>query len=158
MSPHPLLRWYRMSFDSQRMLKRVYTKGLDSRFNSSSSSVWKVKLVIRPERLLEILSQEVRTRELFENVRTVAKCGNGVSSVVAFSDQWSLTSSRNASSKKDGLDGNNGLNVIVAPNGEDCLRISVSLQNGHALTIFGIQTGPKQLLQVFCTLINHIVR
>ncbi|KAI3713465.1 hypothetical protein L1987_72042 [Smallanthus sonchifolius] len=99
---------YRMSFDSRRMFKRSYTDA-----NSSSSSrnngsgFWKVKLVISPEQLLEILSQEGRTQELIENVRTVAKCGNeGTvscnSSSAALSDQWSLCSSRSRNgSKKD---------------------------------------------------------
>ncbi|CBI34601.3 unnamed protein product, partial [Vitis vinifera] len=54
--------------------------------NTGSSTVWKVKLVICPEQLLEILSQEARTQELIESVRTVAKCGNGVSPM-GFSDQ-----------------------------------------------------------------------
>jgi hypothetical protein len=59
--------------------------------------------VISPEQLLEILSQEGRTQELIESVRTVAKCGSGGVSSLEFSDRWSLSSSRNASSKKDGL-------------------------------------------------------
>ncbi|KAK7275439.1 hypothetical protein RIF29_16556 [Crotalaria pallida] len=59
----------------------------------NSSGVWKVKLVISPEKLSEILSQESRTEALIESVRTVAKCGNGVPSSVANSDQWSVTSS-----------------------------------------------------------------
>ncbi|CDP12241.1 unnamed protein product [Coffea canephora] len=68
----------------------------------------KVKLVISPQQLLEILAQEARTQELIESVRTVAKCRNGFcSSSMGFSDQWSLSSSgssRNASSsKKDAL-------------------------------------------------------
>lgn len=104
-----LVTSYRMSFDYQGMLKRTYTEAFSSssRHNSCNSNVfWKVKLVISPEQLLEILSQEARTQELIESVRTVAKCGNGVgvssaSTSVAFSDQWSLSSSsRNASSNK----------------------------------------------------------
>ncbi|PRQ16734.1 hypothetical protein RchiOBHm_Chr7g0187471 [Rosa chinensis] len=93
---------YRMSLDYQGMVKRSYTEAF-SRYNNVS--FWKVKLVISPEQLLEILSQEGRTQELIESVRTVAKCGSGsVSAAVGFSDQWSLSSSsRNASStsKKD---------------------------------------------------------
>ncbi|KHN15885.1 hypothetical protein glysoja_013101 [Glycine soja] len=58
---------------------------LISRYNSSG--VWKVKLVISPEKLSEILSQESRTEALIESVRTVAKCGNGVPSSVANSDR-----------------------------------------------------------------------
>ncbi|XP_062146591.1 uncharacterized protein LOC133854410 [Alnus glutinosa] len=91
---------YRMSFDYQGMLKRSYTE-VFSRYNSGR--FWKVKLVISPEQLLEILSQEGRTQELIESVRTVAKCGSGGVSSLEFSDRWSLSSSRNASSKKDGL-------------------------------------------------------
>ncbi|KAK9926428.1 hypothetical protein M0R45_023660 [Rubus argutus] len=93
---------YRMSLDYQGMMKRSYTEAF-SRYNNMS--FWKVKLVISPEQLLEILSQEGRTQELIESVRTVAKCGSGsISAAVGFSDQWSLSSSsRNASStsKKD---------------------------------------------------------
>lgn len=60
----------------------------------NSSGVWKVKLVISPEQLSEILSQEARTEALIESVRTVAKCGNGGdASSVASSDQWSVSSS-----------------------------------------------------------------
>ncbi|KAK7292875.1 hypothetical protein RJT34_15730 [Clitoria ternatea] len=59
----------------------------------NSSGVWKVKLVISPEKLSEILAQESRTEALIESVRTVAKCGNGVPSSVANSDQWSVASS-----------------------------------------------------------------
>ncbi|PSS04251.1 Ent-kaur-16-ene synthase [Actinidia chinensis var. chinensis] len=92
---------YRMSFDGQGMLKRSYTEAF-SRYNTGGV-VWKVKLVISPRQLLEILSQEARTQELIESMRTVAKCETiGVSSV-GFSDQWNLSISRNASSKKDGL-------------------------------------------------------
>ncbi|KAK2664410.1 hypothetical protein Ddye_002984 [Dipteronia dyeriana] len=118
----PVVSSYRMSFDYQGMLKRSYTE-VFSRYrnnnnnnnnnnNKSGSGIWKVKLVISPENLLEILSQEARTEELIESVRTVAKCGNhhGVSLMsssstsAAFSDEWSLSSSsRNASSNKDYL-------------------------------------------------------
>ncbi|XP_062091301.1 uncharacterized protein LOC133797421 [Humulus lupulus] len=62
----------------------------------NSSGVWKVKLVISPEQLSEILSQETRTEALIESVRTVAKCGNsggGGGSSVASSDQCSVSSS-----------------------------------------------------------------
>lgn len=75
---------------------------LISRYNSSG--VWKVKLVISPEKLSEILSQESRTEALIESVRTVAKCGNGVPSSVANSDQWSVASSwKGSMSEKMGL-------------------------------------------------------
>lgn len=70
----------------------------------NSSGVWKVKLVISPEKLSEILSQESRTEALIESVRTVAKCGNGVPSSVANSDQWSVASSwKGSMSEKMGL-------------------------------------------------------
>lgn len=59
--------------------------------------VWKVKLVISPAQLHEILSQESRTEALIESLRTVAKCGSGATSL-AGSDQWSLASSRKAAS------------------------------------------------------------
>lgn len=95
---------YRMSFDSRRLFKRSFTDHANSSRNNSGG-FWKVKLVISPEQLLEILSQEGRTQEFIENVRTVAKCGNegavscNSSSVV--SDQWSLCSSSRNGSKKD---------------------------------------------------------
>ncbi|GAV75101.1 DUF4228 domain-containing protein [Cephalotus follicularis] len=92
---------YRMSFDYQGLLKRSYTE-VFSRYNNSNG-FWKVKLVISPKQLLEILSQEGTTEELIESVRTVAKCGSGLPPSVPFEDQWSLSSSRNASSNKDGL-------------------------------------------------------
>ncbi|KAK8588112.1 hypothetical protein V6N13_087060 [Hibiscus sabdariffa] len=78
---------YRMSFDQQRALKRTEAAEV------LPSGVWKVKLVISPEQLGEILAQESRTEALIESVRTVAKCGNGVSSLVANSDQLSVSSS-----------------------------------------------------------------
>ncbi|CDP20219.1 unnamed protein product [Coffea canephora] len=94
---------YRMSFDSQGFLKRSHTEVFPRTNNDQLGGFWKVK-VISPQHLLEILAQEARTQELIESVRTVAKCRNGFStSSIGFSDQWSLSSSRNASSKKDAL-------------------------------------------------------
>ncbi|KAJ4847466.1 hypothetical protein Tsubulata_019171 [Turnera subulata] len=87
---------YRMSFDNQRVPKKRPTieaaTAVFPRYNSTG--VWKVKLVISPEQLAEILAQEARTEELIESVRTVAKCGNGFSSSsLASSDQVSVCSS-----------------------------------------------------------------
>ncbi|KAE8697199.1 putative pyruvate dehydrogenase [Hibiscus syriacus] len=82
---------YRMSFDQQSVLKRAEAAEVLPRYNSSG--VWKVKLVISPDQLAEILAHESRTEALIESVRTVAKCGNGVSSSVANSDQLSVSSS-----------------------------------------------------------------
>ncbi|TXG63097.1 hypothetical protein EZV62_010091 [Acer yangbiense] len=94
-SSSSLVTPYRMSFDNHKMFKRTDPEVLP-RYNSSG--VWKVKLVISPEQLAEILAQETRTEALIESVRTVAKCGNGVSaSSVANSDQWSVSSSRKGS-------------------------------------------------------------
>ncbi|KAL1367114.1 hypothetical protein HN51_021183 [Arachis hypogaea] len=61
----------------------------------NNTGVWKVKLVISPEKLSEILAQDSRTEALIESVRTVAKCGSGVapSSMMTNSDQWSVCSS-----------------------------------------------------------------
>ncbi|KAL7228053.1 hypothetical protein ACSBR1_022848 [Camellia fascicularis] len=87
------------------MLKRSYIEVFSRPYKyNNGGRVWKVKLVISPGQLLEILSHETRTQELIESLRTVAKCRNiGVSSL-GFSDQWSLSnSSLNASSKQDGL-------------------------------------------------------
>ncbi|KAG5255300.1 hypothetical protein OIU77_015505 [Salix suchowensis] len=99
---------YRMSLDYQGTLKRSYTevfsrsnntsKNKDNHYKSNNG-FWKVKLAISPEQLVEILSQEASTEELIENVRAVAKCGNGFSSSassVDFSDSWSLSSIRPA--------------------------------------------------------------
>ncbi|KAL6986517.1 hypothetical protein U1Q18_019877, partial [Sarracenia purpurea var. burkii] len=99
---------YRMSFEGQGMLRRSYAEEEAAAFPGfydGVGRVWKVKLVITPRQLLNILSEEGPTQELIESVRTVAKCGNiRVSSSAGSSDQWSLSSSRNASStsKKDG--------------------------------------------------------
>ncbi|OWM85169.1 uncharacterized protein LOC116202797 [Punica granatum] len=103
---------YRMSVEYRGTLKRTYTD-VFSRYGNSGNDggrMWKVRLVISPEQLLEILSHEARTQELIESMRAVAKCGAGggpigvlSSSSGGFSDQWSLSSSRNASSKTDGL-------------------------------------------------------
>ncbi|KAB1206176.1 hypothetical protein CJ030_MR7G014349 [Morella rubra] len=60
--PTSLASPHRMSTDYQRMLmKRSYTE-VFSRYNNGR--FWKVKLVISPEQLIEILSQEARTQEL----------------------------------------------------------------------------------------------
>lgn len=83
----------------------VYSELLEMVPRYNSSGVWKVKLVISPEKLSEILSQESRTEALIESVRTVAKCGNGVPSSVANSDQWSVASSwKGSMSEKMGLE------------------------------------------------------
>ncbi|KAL8539959.1 hypothetical protein ACS0TY_001528 [Phlomoides rotata] len=89
---------YRMSFDSRGATKRA---AAEEGVCGGGGGFWKVKLVISAEQLVEILGEECRTEELIESVRTVAKCGSGLR---GFSDQWSLSSSRNAaSSNKDSL-------------------------------------------------------
>ncbi|XP_022858685.1 uncharacterized protein LOC111379526 [Olea europaea var. sylvestris] len=79
---------YRMSVDNQGTCKRLSSEPeIFPRYNSTG--VWKVRLVISPDQLSEILAQEARTEALIESVRTVAKCSaTGVSSG-ANSDQWS---------------------------------------------------------------------
>lgn len=77
---------YRMSFDSNGGAWRRAAEPADG------GAVWKVKLMISPEQLTEILSTETRTEALIESVRTVAKCGSGFASA-ANSDQWSVASS-----------------------------------------------------------------
>ncbi|KAE8649189.1 hypothetical protein Csa_015126 [Cucumis sativus] len=94
------------------VLRRSQTE-VFSRYSEKNGGVWKVKLVISPKRLVEILEEEGHTQELIESVRTVAKCGStstssSFSSSMAFSDQWSLsTATANAtpsvSSKSGGL-------------------------------------------------------
>lgn len=84
---------YRMSFDNQRMLKRSEAEVFPT---YNSTGVWKVKLLISPEQLSDILSHEARTEALIESVRTVAKCGSGASSMAtAHSDKWSYSSNNN---------------------------------------------------------------
>ncbi|KAK6919904.1 PADRE domain [Dillenia turbinata] len=88
---------YRMSCDHQGALRRGNSETAEVLPRYNNNGVWKVKLVISPEQLSEILSQEARTEALIESVRTVAKCGTGVSSSLANSDQWSVSSSWKAS-------------------------------------------------------------
>ncbi|XP_010523836.1 PREDICTED: uncharacterized protein LOC104802095 [Tarenaya hassleriana] len=61
-----------------------------------AATAWKVRLVISPEQLAEILEHDAKTEALIESVRTVAKCAGGYggaySASVADSDQWSVTS------------------------------------------------------------------
>lgn len=131
--PHPTP--YRMSLDYQYyqgvgLLQKASAESFSCRTSRSSVNhkssiskrrksigVWKVKLVITPEKLLEILSQESQTKDLIESVRIVAKCGVaaaaaseggcGISSTTRsfVSDQWSLSSSGRsiAPSKIDAL-------------------------------------------------------
>lgn len=105
-SSSSVLTPYRMSFDNQRLTKRASEEEVIPRYNSNYNGgrgVWKVKLVISPQQLSEILAQEARTEALIESVRTVAKCGNATPSV-ANSDQWSLSSSWKASSENCALE------------------------------------------------------
>ncbi|XP_022136664.1 uncharacterized protein LOC111008316 [Momordica charantia] len=92
---------YRMSLDYQGILKRSQTEVF-----SRSGEIWKVKLVISPKRLVEILEEEGHTQELIESVRTVAKCGTTTTSSFSsmpFSDHWSLsTNATPSSSSKNG--------------------------------------------------------
>ncbi|XP_073032732.1 uncharacterized protein [Primulina eburnea] len=79
---------YRMSFHSPA----GFTKK-----SAGARGFWKVKLVISPEQLMEILEEEEKTEELIESVRTVGKCGSCVNG----SDEWSFCSSRNAASNSN---------------------------------------------------------
>ncbi|KFK35378.1 hypothetical protein AALP_AA5G277600 [Arabis alpina] len=62
---------------------------------SGSGGVWKVRLVITPEQLAEILAADLETEALVESVRMVAKVGGGYGGAHfrANSDQLSVTSS-----------------------------------------------------------------
>ncbi|KAL6128496.1 hypothetical protein ACLB2K_071851 [Fragaria x ananassa] len=64
-----------------------------TRYSKKSSGEWKVKLVISPEELSEILSQGDKTKELIDSARTVAKCGSAGGSSVAGSEHSSTVSS-----------------------------------------------------------------
>ncbi|KAK7270902.1 hypothetical protein RJT34_26409 [Clitoria ternatea] len=125
--PYPVP--YRMSLDYQRhygsgLLKKTTStepfscrtsRSSKSKNSSSSTSsrFWKVKLVITPKQLMDILSQEALTKELIESVRIVAKCGvakggyspasaSAAASIV--SDQWSLSSSGRSASDSSKID------------------------------------------------------
>ncbi|CAL0320480.1 unnamed protein product [Lupinus luteus] len=72
--------------------------------SGSSSMVWKVKLVITPQELEDILAQEARTKELIESMRIVAKCGISSAASDTLCDQWSISNtSVSVSSKIDAL-------------------------------------------------------
>lgn len=45
---------------------------------------------------------------------------------------------------------NNGLSVMIASNGDNCLWMLFSLQSGHVQTMFGIQAGLPSLFLFFC--------
>lgn len=77
---------YRMSF-GKTPVTAVANGG-----RGGGCGVWKVRLVISPEQLAEILAEDVETEALVESVRTVAKCGGGAH-FRANSDQLSVTSS-----------------------------------------------------------------
>ncbi|KAE9589080.1 hypothetical protein Lal_00000162 [Lupinus albus] len=65
---------------------------------------WKVKLVITPQELEDILAQEARTKELIESMRIVAKCGISSAASDILCDQWSFSNtSVTVSSKIDAL-------------------------------------------------------
>ncbi|KAJ6816940.1 uncharacterized protein M6B38_413630 [Iris pallida] len=85
---------YRVSFDQHGFWRRQDVEVLPIQ----NSGIWKVKLVIKPDQLAEILSQESRTEALIESVRAVVKCGSGSTASVATSDLWSLSSSKKATS------------------------------------------------------------
>ncbi|KAL6004195.1 hypothetical protein ACLOJK_004742 [Asimina triloba] len=96
---------YRMSFDNNSIWRRAAEPDQAmpaARPHNNNAGVWKVKLVISPEQLTEILSQEARTEALIESVRTVAKCGSGYPSSSTNSDQWSIASSWNGAAQKVG--------------------------------------------------------
>ncbi|KAL9229031.1 hypothetical protein vseg_004549 [Gypsophila vaccaria] len=94
---------YRMSFDTTPT-KAAYKRRSSTDHHADvvpRAGVWKVRLVINPEQLSEILSQEARTEELIESVRIVAKCGNNTngSSVAPSSNNSDYGSSVSSSWK-----------------------------------------------------------
>ncbi|KAL1189503.1 hypothetical protein V5N11_019134 [Cardamine amara subsp. amara] len=99
----PAITPYRLSLDyNHRVFKRSYTdvfsrknnyirtrqkeKKTRRRRTSSQGGIWKVNLVINSEELLQILSEDVRTNELIESVRAVAKGEENVVSSSITSD------------------------------------------------------------------------
>lgn len=93
----PVITPYGMSLDyNSRVLKRSYTNVFSRKTRQkekkktrkrmrNKGDIWKVKLVINTEELLQILSEEGRTNELIESVRAVAKCENLVASSITSS-------------------------------------------------------------------------
>ncbi|CAN1157054.1 hypothetical protein LINPERPRIM_LOCUS27720 [Linum perenne] len=78
-----------------RMWRRPNSEARVPRYGGSG--VWKVKLVISAAELAAILTEDSRTEELIESVRTVAKCGGmnggGYRNGVALGKKNSITSS-----------------------------------------------------------------
>lgn len=93
---------YRMSFDSNVLFGRWRRAGAESfpLCQKASSGVWKVKLVISPEQLAEILAEQSHTEALIDSVRTVAKCSGGHPPSASSSDEWSLSSGRRTSDRE----------------------------------------------------------
>ncbi|XP_021748348.1 uncharacterized protein LOC110714176 [Chenopodium quinoa] len=99
---------YRMSVDTTGT-RVVYKNQPDTDVvprNDNGSGVWKVRLVINPEHLSEILSQDNKTQQLIESVRTVAKCGSGnaTNGGAKTSSSLSLSSSAGSSSTPNNSD------------------------------------------------------
>lgn len=94
---------YRMSFENHGhhgMLLKLSSGGggggdleVLPRYNSTIGGVWKVRLVINPEQLSEILSHESRTEALIDSVRTVAKCGGKNSNISCITPSSTSSSS-----------------------------------------------------------------
>ncbi|KAJ0265456.1 hypothetical protein HA466_0017360 [Hirschfeldia incana] len=94
----PVITPYGMSLDyNRRVLKRSCTNVFSRKTRQkekkkktrkrmrNKGDIWKVKLVINSEELLQILSEEGRTSELIESVRAVVKCENVVASSITSS-------------------------------------------------------------------------
>ncbi|GMH09603.1 hypothetical protein Nepgr_011444 [Nepenthes gracilis] len=90
---------YRMSSDDQsQSQKQLLMRSFSNSDNYyKDGGVWKVKLVISRQQLIEILSQEALTQEFVDTVRIVAKCGRH-SALGSYADQWSVSSRSIASS------------------------------------------------------------
>ncbi|KAF3789397.1 hypothetical protein EJ110_NYTH18417 [Nymphaea thermarum] len=93
---------YRMSFDSNVLFGRWRRAGAEAfpLCQNASSGVWKVKLVISPDQLAEILAEQSHTEALIDSVRTVAKCSGGYPPPASSSDEWSLSSGRRTSERE----------------------------------------------------------
>lgn len=97
----PAITPYRMSLDyNHRVLKRSYTdvfsrnistrtRHKEKKTRRSKGGIWKVKLVINTEELLQILSEDGRTNELIESVRAAAKGEKVVASSIITSGSLS---------------------------------------------------------------------
>ncbi|EPS69187.1 hypothetical protein M569_05585 [Genlisea aurea] len=69
---------YRMSAADASNSADKFSRSSSGNTAAVAGEVWKVRLVINPDQLSEILSHEAQTEALVESVRAVAKCSSAV--------------------------------------------------------------------------------